>query len=89
MSLRKAWVYRIYLSTIDKSLLDSIVKSISRVIKDVSKINVIESNVVNDFYLVEIYSKSHISVQKLEEILNELKLTKNNYKIDSVLVKTR
>ena len=87
MSLRETWVYRIYLSTVNKNLLDDIVDSVKRTIKEVDEVNVKESNIVNNFYLVEIYSKSRVDVHELENLLEKLGLEKNNYKVDAILTK--
>lgn len=87
MSLRETWIYRIYLSTVNKNLLDDIVDSMRSIIKEVDEVNVKESNVVNNFYLVEIYSKSRIDVHELENLLEKLGLEKNNYKVDAILAK--
>jgi len=89
MSLREIYAYRIYLSSVKRDVIDKTVNILKKLIgeNNIINVNVRESEVVDGFYLIEIYSTAKVNSSTISKEIGRIGLNDYNFKVDIALVK--
>lgn len=89
MSLREVCAYRIYLSSVEKDVVNKTISILKKLIGEdnIININVKESKVVDNFYLIEVYSTIKVGLNIINKEISHIGLNEFNFKVDMALVK--
>jgi len=89
MSLREVYAYRIYLSSVERDVIDKTVNMLKKLIgeNNIINVNVKESEVINNFYLVEVYSAIKVDLSTINKEISRIGLNEYNFKVDIASVK--
>ena len=89
MSLREVYAYRIYLSSVEKDIVNKTINILKKLVgeNNIININVKESKVVDNFYLIEVYSTIKVDLSIMNKEISHTGLNEFNFKVDMALVK--
>ncbi len=89
MSLREVYAYRIYLSSVEKDIVNKTINILKKLVgeNNIININVKESKVVDNFYLIEVYSTIKVDLSIINKEISHIGLNEFNFKVDMALVK--